>query len=188
MGGGKHAGEHGIDNCMGADVIDQNVRLIHGNAHAKTYKSGQDSGGSLWATHRAVRLVGYTCGARYLSRKWGDNWSPPDRLMMPKSVPLMTTTTTNVAGGGGGGGGGGRGGGGGGSGSSGAEESGKLKKSRKSSSGRSGELFDWSLDSARLRRMKEALELVKAYIEADPSRCSNEDNECEELFVGPGVC
>jgi hypothetical protein len=65
-------GHIGID-CIESDVIDNGVRLIHGNEGFVGYQPGSAGAG-------ANRIVGDTCGARYIRKKWGAlNHVPPTR-------------------------------------------------------------------------------------------------------------
>jgi len=65
----------GID-CIESDVLDNGVRLIHGDSRDSTYKPG--SSGALDA--KALRIIGETCGTRYIRFKWGAlNHIPPTR-------------------------------------------------------------------------------------------------------------
>jgi GT2 family glycosyltransferase len=64
-------------NCIESDVIDNGVRLIHGDPSALEYLPG--STGTVGA--QASRIIGETCGKRYIKRKWGAlTHIPPTRL------------------------------------------------------------------------------------------------------------
>ena len=63
-------------NCIESDVLDNGVRLIHGNVGDSLYVPG--SSGALDA--KALRVIGDTCGTRYIRSKWGAlNHIPPTR-------------------------------------------------------------------------------------------------------------